>query len=363
MRKLFNLFWISVFIIGSVIPLFHMNTAEITEQENRTLEKFPEMKKGKEFNLNYGKEFESWLGDRFGGRGAIIFLNVSIHYLLNEHYQANNTVKGKNDWMFSIRKDNSVNLSKDGIASLKKLKELCDKNKIKLFVIIPPHSVDIYTEYYPLPYNGQINKATSDFLMDKNSFVTLLGENFKKAKDKKLFFKKDPHWTDEGALIAYKKFIQEFKKVYPNALDYNSKDFKILSIPQENYMRDGVSINGFCKSLGVNYSIFCHSDFYPYYIYKGEIEEEKVGAWKWGAKKFLNKNGYPLKIMLLGKSYTSSFNVFLSAYFREVIRLDMNSLYSNKVPSIKPYWNFIQMEKPDVLILLLHAGQISINLI
>ena len=82
MRKLFNLFWISVFIIGSVIPLFHMNTAEITEQENRTLEKFPEMKKGKEFNLNYGKEFESWLGDRFGGRGAIIFLNVSIHYLI-----------------------------------------------------------------------------------------------------------------------------------------------------------------------------------------------------------------------------------------------------------------------------------------
>ena len=356
------LFSILVFIVLT-IPLFNMNMAEITEQENRTLAKFQEINQKGKINSNYGKEFEIWLEDHFGGREVIIFLNASIHYLLNEYYQANNTVKGKKGWMFSIRKDNSVNLSEDGVVSLKKIKELCDKNKIKLFVILPPQSVDVYTEYYPFPYNGQINKTTSDFLMDKDAFVILLGEDFKKTKDQKLFFKKDTHWTDEGALVAYKNFIQELKKVYPNSLDYNSKDFEILSIPQENYRRDGVSINALCKRLGVNYPIFCHSDFYPYYKYKGEIEEEKVGEWKWGGKRFLNKNGYPLKIMLLGKSYTSSFNVFLSAYFREVIHLDMNNLYSNKVPSIKPYWNFIKMEKPDVLILLLHAGQISTNFI
>ena len=43
MMKAFKLFWILCFLIGTTVPLFHMNTAEITEQENRTLAKLPKV--------------------------------------------------------------------------------------------------------------------------------------------------------------------------------------------------------------------------------------------------------------------------------------------------------------------------------
>ena len=65
MMRFFKIFWILLFLSGSVIPLFHMDTAQITEQENRGLAKFPKVKKNREINTNYGKEFEAWLGDRF----------------------------------------------------------------------------------------------------------------------------------------------------------------------------------------------------------------------------------------------------------------------------------------------------------
>ena len=90
-----------VFILGLlVVPLFHMNTAEIMEQENRSLAKFPEIKKKGKLNSDYGKEFESWLGDRFWGRDKLIAVNGYMRYTIEKNYSKNGVFKGEEGWLF-----------------------------------------------------------------------------------------------------------------------------------------------------------------------------------------------------------------------------------------------------------------------
>ena len=81
--KYYRLFFGISILIALALPLFHMNTAEITEQENRTLAKFPKMRKKGKLNTNYGKEFESWLGDRFWGRDQLIDTRFQALYKIN----------------------------------------------------------------------------------------------------------------------------------------------------------------------------------------------------------------------------------------------------------------------------------------
>ena len=108
MRKLFNLFWVLIFLIGSVIPLSHMNMAEITEQENRTLAKFPSIKKKGKLNFNYGKEFETWLGDRFWGRKQLIDARFQALYKINGRIENEKAFIGDDGWMF--KKHKTVNI-------------------------------------------------------------------------------------------------------------------------------------------------------------------------------------------------------------------------------------------------------------
>ena len=53
--KYYKIFFPILVLFLLVIPLFHINMAEVTEQENRTLAKFPEIKKESKLNENYGK--------------------------------------------------------------------------------------------------------------------------------------------------------------------------------------------------------------------------------------------------------------------------------------------------------------------
>lgn len=134
-----------IFTYYSLIPLFHINTAEITEQENRTLAKFPKMIKKDKPNYEFGKEFESWLGDRFWGRDKLIDARFQTMYKINGRIENDQAFVGDDGWMFMKHGIVDVPSLEKQYAEVKKsadiLKRFDDKFKgknIPIYLVLSP---------------------------------------------------------------------------------------------------------------------------------------------------------------------------------------------------------------------------------
>ena len=100
--KYYKIFFSVLVLIMLIVSLFHMDVAKISEQENRTLAKFPEISKNGQMNSNYGREFESWLGDRFWGRDKLINARFQMLYKINGRIENDKAFIGDDGWMFSF---------------------------------------------------------------------------------------------------------------------------------------------------------------------------------------------------------------------------------------------------------------------
>ena len=353
MMKYCKLFLILFIFCLLVAPLLHIDTSEVSTLENRRLKVFPKIEENGTFNYNFGTEFDGWLGDRFWKRNELIAGSTYLRYLLAKNYSKNGVIEGKDGWLFEERVKR-IPTSTD-IKALKKLKKFCDKNGIKLFVIISPKSYDIYPEYYPEETDTTIPWHTHFHKFYKLGFPVVESvESMKKAKSgDKLFFKKDHHWTDLGASVAYQDFVKELQKVYPDFPSYNPLDFEVSYLDQRySYKRNETSVNSLCKKWGIDYPLLCASEQYPYYQHKCNVKKEVIEQ-PLKYHKYTNKNGYPLKVFLIGKSQSFILEIFFRAYIKELLRIDMNNLFNKRTPSIEPYLPLIKEEHPEVLVLLL----------
>ena len=157
--KYYKLFFFVLVSFLLTIPLFHMNTAEITEQENRTLVKFPEITKKDKPNYEFGKEFESWLGDRFWGRDKLIDARFQITYKINGRIENDKAFIGDDGWMFEKHGIVDVPSLEKQYEEVKKsadiLKRFDDKFKgknIPIYLVLIPDRNELYQKYWEKYY-------------------------------------------------------------------------------------------------------------------------------------------------------------------------------------------------------------------
>lgn len=149
------------------LPMSHISNAEISTKENRKFATWqPLITKNGKLNYNFGKDFDNWFNDRFFLRLQIVKMYSAMRY--NMAYQYYETQKGflnkKNNWMNNLISLNKYEVSREEqdeiIKNIQKLQEFCNKNEIKLYVIIPPIKEEIcYKELYPiLGHNDKYEK-------------------------------------------------------------------------------------------------------------------------------------------------------------------------------------------------------------
>ena len=224
MIKIFKLFWILLFLTGIVVPLFRINTSEITEQENRTLAKFPQILKKGKFNRDCGKEFESWLGDRFWGRDELINARFKTLYKINGKIENEKAFIGDDGWMF--QKSETVNIlslekqQKKIEKEAKILKEFADKFKnknIPIYLVLLPNREELYQKYwerYFLP-KPKLNYALEITRLLKDTSITVIDpkQEFEVAlKKQEVFYKDDSHITSFGRNILLNKLYTVFSQ-------------------------------------------------------------------------------------------------------------------------------------------------------
>ena len=368
--KYYKIFFPVIVLLLLVFPLIKMNTAQITKKENRTLAKFPKISGKEGVNTKFGKEFESWLGDRFWGREQLIEVNFQTLYKINGRIENDRAVMTSDGMAFGKKmvKDFCRPIDKKQFNKIKtnlaKLKKWSKEHNIKLYVLIPPDKEDVFIDQIPnIPLKCKKNSA-QDFVskIKKEIDMDILypRDLYKKKYKEFTHAHTDHHWTEFGAFLTYQQLSKRIKKDFKNFQTLSEADFNVFHNvkPREGYFKnlfDRPFYEGSnCFQLGLSLKQCPLTHEYAYYDHKDK-EQLKVefGPIKMSRRTKYLKSKNKLKVALLGASHGGFLMPFLPYSVKEVLMLRVN----NEEKDVKNIYDMKRFEKhildfkPDILLL------------
>lgn len=359
-----EILFLSAFFILIVVPSLKINNDIYDKLENRKLNEYRPFITKNEINYNFGKDFNNWYSDRFLGRNELIHLYNKLKLLLTNYIyeQDGYYYNKKSHWSFStgeiLTKDikNNFPIYKTNI---QKLNEFCDKNGIKLYIVISPIKGEVYPDKI-YPYKQKINNYKDFEQYINKSFnrklVTYPLTEIKEASKLEYTFPKgDVHWSEHGALIAYKALMQNIKQDFPNINILNENDFivtknkkAITDFPGTHYHK------------GHNYnvmriSIKHHNDFYLSYESKFKNKISRINNMQTFASDSFYQYGNPLKAYIIGNSFSENLYIFLKYTFKETKKRRINNSVEPSEFKITRWESEILKFKPDILIIVIQS--------
>lgn len=247
------------------IPMNNINTAEISQKENRTLKKYTPLINNHSINLNYSKDYENWISDRFIFREQLIDIAISTK-VIDKYWKTASVIKGQNDWLF-YRQDESVhNFQNINLYTTKELEnitkylisinEYCKTHNKKFYFIICPDKNKIYSEYYPPNIkqkkpNEQSKTFQLKAYLNKNTDIKIIYpyEKLQMHKNEILYDNSDTHWNSLGAYYAYEELLKTINKDFNNSISKpkieitHTNDFSAKTSDLNNMLPNILKVN------------------------------------------------------------------------------------------------------------------------
>lgn len=227
MDKKANILTIIIFvgIIAFLSVAFIIDKDEsFSEQENRDLQTFPELKTQEILDGSFSGKINSYFADQFPFRDFFVAVKgySELAMLKNE----NNGVLLGEDGYLAVRnfpvyngkeyKDPTDYFSEKVLSvhfsSVKKLQETLDKQNTEFVVMIPPRTIDVASEKfdYPAENSEKLQNYIREGLKDVN-YIDILPMLKEKLDDGEyVYYKTDHHYTTLGAYYAYTEVMKQF---------------------------------------------------------------------------------------------------------------------------------------------------------
>ena len=357
--------FLTLFFVILFIPMLSINQDKISEKENRKLAVWkPLIKKDCRLNFDFGKDFEKWFNDRFFLRDSAINLYKTIYFTFRDRNSKGlideKTKTLYQNWEFK-------HFDKGYIANkleyFNKFHEWCDKNNIKLYILITPQKADIYPtklNHY-IQYDTQENKANffNEFRKtNKLKIIYPYNEMLEAKKDNLMYFKTEHHWTDDGAFVGYKSLMKEMKKDFPDLVPLTEDDFNYFTNKKvragtnrefengTNCNVIGVSKTKCDKYQNVDYRYFKHKQYGKLQYATDHSNGKYIRDYNFEAKN-------NLKIIMLGTSQNENLTEFIPFTFKNVRKIRTNTKKLNEREGfkiLKHFKNNILEYKPDVIV-------------
>ena len=369
-----------VFIFGLLIsPLFHINMADKIKQENRTLAKFPKIKNDKKFNYEFGRDFETWLGDRFGGRKKLINARFKLLYRINGKTENDKAFIGDDGWMFYKTVAHLPTIDEQKEQSQKESRiirnfiSLFDKKNISFYILLIPSRNEIYQKYWEKHYAPKprldFEKELADALLDLPNVTVVNTKSIlqKNANNEELYWKDDDHLSPNGRYFVMKELYDNMSQgelKNTNHLSEKKKDHKsyhhVASIAAK------LGLSGHTNAPYTEKSLFIKDIGYT--EEEGKLfTKAKLNTNLFANSQFLYHLGYskaPLvhrKLYSLGDCYAEDvYNFLKPLYDRSYwIRTNIKSLYgqdanNHNKDKIK---EILKKNKPTTVILTLFSDE------
>lgn len=261
LKKIYNFTFVFLFWVLLSVPMIFANytSGGISEDENRTLAKFPDVKIDGKFNENFTREFETWFMDHMGYRQEMITANAKIQYygferLLDKsdyyigrngdiNYATYSMIVGYSH--LNVRHESEVIRIGN---SYQYVNDWLNEKGIQFYYVqcFDKHSI------YPEQFMASVNQVGEDSKTDqmvkylKNNTtlnVISMKDVLLDSKEKYEVYSNwgDPtHWTERGAFIGY-QYVME----WINA----NNDNKFSVLQEDDYdiviSNQAITLNGF----------------------------------------------------------------------------------------------------------------------
>ncbi len=322
------------FIANVLVP-----DKDFSEQENRSLQTFPDFSIGEYTSGRFESKLENYANDQFIARNAFIKLKTASSVSAGSVY-SNGVWKGKGGYLIEDAVDPSKELIEKDIAAISAFK--AKHANIPMRMLLAPTAVNVYADKLPIfAQPADQNKYMDELfagISEAGVQVVDVRETFEAEKDKtQLYYRTDHHWTSEGAGIAFNKLAAD--------IGLGQKSYKLYEV-KDDFIGSLASKSGFVGGKADVMKLTMPENGLKSAIYYYDTQEKTTAFYK---LKNLNKkdaytvfggNNHPLytiktptsenrRLLLIKDSYANSMIPYLAQHYREIVVVDPRYYYDD----------------------------------
>lgn len=223
MKKTCKLVYIVVCLLIMLLPFAGMifyKTDETTE--NKTLAELPKLRSEGGMNKEYLSQLGAYFEDHFAFRQYMVDADSNIQAGIFKTSNVDSVIVGSDGWLYYASTLDNY-LSKNGLSSrgvfnavhnLKLMQQYVEWQGAEFVLTIAPNKNSLYGENMPYYYQYNAGETenilyvTEELEKQQINYVDLF-EEFRNREDI-LYLKRDSHWNNEGAVLAYNTIMDTF---------------------------------------------------------------------------------------------------------------------------------------------------------
>ena len=213
MKKIISII-ITIIIFSVVLMFMFVPKKEFSYNENRYLEKFPEVSIDNIMSGKFMNKLDSYISDNFPFRESLLSLKSKLFRVLGV-YKQSDVYYGKDNKLYQEYKEPS-----NSDVVIKRVNRLKDNIDSDIYFMLVPTSIYVNKDKvskYNLSYD---EGKTIDYYKDKLDVKFIdVRDRFKKNKEDYLFYGTDHHWTTRGAYLGYLEYCNSLG-INPNKYEF-----------------------------------------------------------------------------------------------------------------------------------------------
>ncbi len=228
--------------------------------ENTELAKMPDLWEEEGPNANYLTELGEYFEDHYAFRNCLVTVNAEIRGNLFGKSPTDQVVTGTDGWLYyggTIADYQGRNLYTERelfamIHNLSLIRDYAEANGSKFLLTIAPNKNSLYDENMPYYYQpGSVrNIAMLTERMEENNIPYVDLYPLFEETDEVLYYERDSHWNDKGAVLAYNALLDAMGKEHETYLnipytveknhmgDIDEMLYPLTAEKEENYIYD-----------------------------------------------------------------------------------------------------------------------------
>ena len=322
---------LSVVVLAFSVLSIVVPDKELSDKENRALEKLPKLTSDSLFSGDYTSKLGVYFADQFAFRDA--FVGVKAYAELFQLKKENNGVVYTKEALIPYPANDTSMLSRN----IQSIEEFAKNNELSVTVAPLPRTADVFSEYLPSSYpldNDLLvwSKLRSEASQNNFNMVDL----YDLLCRSNAYYRTDHHYTTDGAYLTYKALADSLG-YFPFAKEFFdvqcvSKDFEGTSMRSSGfYLYDRDTINLYRYDGDADYTVIADNKEIDLYDFTKLEQTDKYAVFLGGnhARVDITKNGeYREKLLIIRDSFADSLVPFLALHF-DITLVDLRYFTNN----------------------------------
>lgn len=227
MKKFVAMLYVAVSILICLVPFAGMTVARTdTTTENKTLAQFPSFMEEEGLNKDFLTDLGEYFNDHFAFRQQFVSADAEINGKVLGVSTASTVLQGRGGWLFyTDTLDDYLGrnvLSDRGIHNLannlRQVQTYVNDMGTQFLFTIAPNKNSLYEDYMPYYEKAKVSEISN---IDKlTPVLEEYGINYLdlfslfKEQDEVLYYKRDSHWNNKGAVLVYNAMMDRLQRAH-----------------------------------------------------------------------------------------------------------------------------------------------------